>query len=244
LERGHLVRIWVADILVRLKANKRIASKKEAKIYMELTFRECTLIKLEKLFNLVALDDCPALQEWLAGEADISEWEHQNLLFFRRILNHNVHSWNEIELIQHFIGPIFTLVDFSGKQFNYFAEREFRGQIGEVTLYGNPDGMIASGTREPEKPYFCFQEYKRHLDPKGDPAGQALAAMLAAQELNEHQYPVYGCYVVGDVWRFMLLQEREYCLSAAYSATGDGLFDIFRILKIVKQFVIKVTETK
>ena len=210
---------------------------------MELKFSECSLLKLEKLFGLDALDDCPDLQAWLAGEADISAWERESLEFFRQILRHNVHSWNESELIQNFIGPVFTLVNFSAKHFNYFAERELRGVVGEVTLFGNPDGIIASGFREPETPYFCFQEYKKHLDPKGDPAGQALAAMLVAQELNEHRRPVYGCYVVGDIWRFMLLQERAYGLSAAYSATGDGLFEIFRILKVLKRVVSQLTET-
>ena len=210
---------------------------------MELKFSECSLISLEKRFGLEALDECPALQAWLAEKTDISAWEHTNLEYFRQLLRHNTHSWNEIELIQNFIGPIFALVNFSGKHCNYFAERELRGAVGEVMMYGNPDGMIASGSREPETPYFCFQEYKKHLDPKGDPAGQALAAMLVAQELNEHRRPVYGCYVVGDIWRFMLLQERAYGLSDAYSATGgDGVFEIFRILKTLKGVVLQLTE--
>jgi hypothetical protein len=109
---------------------------------------------------------------------------------------------------------------------------------------GEPDGMIASGFREPETSFFCFQEYKKHLDPQGDPAGQALAAMIVAQELNEHRYPIYGCSVVGDMWRFMLLQERTYCLSNSYSATGDiGVFEIFRVLKVLKGLVKQLTES-
>ena len=138
---------------------------------MELKFSECSLISLEKLFGLEALDECPALQAWLTEKAEISDWERSSLAYFQKILQHNVLSWNEIELIQNFIGPVFALVNFSGKHCNYFAERELRGTVGEVTLYGNPDGMIASGFREPETPYFCFHEYKKHLDPKGDPAG-------------------------------------------------------------------------
>jgi hypothetical protein len=210
---------------------------------MELQFTECSLISLEKLFGLEALDECPALQAWLTEKADFSEWERKSLEFFRQLLRHNAHSWNEVELMQLFIGPIFALVNFSGKHCNYFAERELRGAVGDVVMYGNPDGMIASGSREPETPYFCLQEYKKHLDPKGDPAGQALATMLVAQELNEHRRPVYGCYVAGDIWRFMLLQERTYGLSDAYSATGgDGVFEIFRILKTLKGVVMQLTE--
>ncbi len=208
----------------------------------ELKFSECTLLKLEKRFGLLMVDKLPALTAWLQQDAPLSEWEQQNLLFFQRILTRNVHSWNEIELIQNFIGPIFALVDFAeSTRFNYFAERDFKGQVDGVTLYGNPDGMIASGFREPETPFFCFQEYKRHLDPKGDPAGQALAAMLVAQELNQAAHPIYGASVVGELWHFMVLQGREYSLSAGHVATNGGLFDIFRILKVVKQYVMEWT---
>lgn len=212
---------------------------------MDLKFSECTLISLEKMFDLTVLDESPILESWLTSKMEFSQWEKESLKFFQKLLRHNVHNWNEIELIQNFIGPIFSLANFSGRTYNYFAEREIRGKVGDVVLYGNPDGMIASGFREPEKPYFCFQEYKKHLDPKGDPAGQTLAAMITAQELNQHQYTVYGCYIVGDVWRFMILEEREYSLSNSYSATADkGIFEIFSILKalknIVKQFANEI----
>jgi hypothetical protein len=70
----------------------------------ELKFSECTLLKLEKRFGLVMVDKLPALTAWLQQPAPLSEWERQSLLFFQRALIHNVHSWNEIELIQNFIG--------------------------------------------------------------------------------------------------------------------------------------------
>jgi len=208
----------------------------------ELKFSECTLLKLEKLFGITLVDKPPVLTTWLRQRAPLSKWERQSLIFFQNILIHNVHSWNEIELIQNFIGPVFALADFaSSKKFNYFAERDLIGQVDGITLYGNPDGMIASGFREPETPFFCFQEYKRHLDPKGDPAGQALAAMLVAQELNQAAHPIYGASVIGEIWQFMTLQGREYSLSTSYVATNGGLFDIFRILKVVKQYVMEWT---
>jgi hypothetical protein len=94
--------------------------------------------------------------------------------------------------------------------------------------------MVASGWRAPEIPYFCLQEYKKEKDPNGDPAGQCLAAMLVAQELNQHQHPVYGCYVLGRNWFFMLLKEKEYAISNAYPSTLEEVFDIFRILKALK----------
>jgi hypothetical protein len=74
-----------------------------------------------------------------------------------------------------------------------------------VLLFGKPDEMIASGYREPEAPFFCFQEYKRETDPNGDPIGQLLAAMLVGQALNPPKQPMYGCYVIGCDWYFVTL---------------------------------------
>ena len=45
----------------------------------------------------------------------------------------------------------------------------------------------------------------QQFDPNGDPAGQTLAAMLVAQVLNQHQQTIYGAYVVGSDWNFMVL---------------------------------------
>lgn len=207
-----------------------------------LTFKECTLAKLDKTFGLKQIRDCPRLEAWLTQEADISEFERQVLQRFKEVLILNVHDWNEVELLQHFIGPVFTLVNFTTDKFNIFSERPFSGTVEGIELTGRPDGLIAKGTREPETPYFCFQEYKRHKDPEGDPAAQALAAMLVAQEINEHQHPIYGAHVIGQSWYFQLLQGKEYCISLPYIATRDDLFDIFRILKVLKQIVMRLME--
>ena len=102
--------------------------------------------------------------------------------------------------------------------------------------------MIATGDREPEAPFFAFTAYKRQLDPIGDPAGQTLAAMLVAQVLNQHQQAIYGAYVVGSDWRFMVLEGQHYTISRDYAALTDELFAIFRSLKALKAIVIQQTE--
>jgi len=170
---------------------------------MQLNFRDCTLAKLDALFGLEEVEELPALTEWLTNETQISDIEHHVLENLRRKLNNYVNDWNEDELTIEFIGPLLSLVDFSEKGFHFFAQRPFEGKIGDVELNGRPDGMIASGRRLPNKPYFCFQEYKREIDPNGEPAGQVLAAMLVAQELNEYEHPIYGCYVKGRLWVFL-----------------------------------------
>lgn len=211
---------------------------------LEKPLESCTLKYLDKTFKTREVINLPSLDAWLAqtataGEsADASDFEQQALLRSQKTLAFNVHDWNEHELDSHFIGPLFALVDFSTPYFNHFAQRTIEATVDGVLLYGRPDGMVASGRREPEQPYFAFQEYKRNLDPDGDPAGQCLAAMLVGQTLSTTpDQPVYGCFVVGSVWRFLTLESNQYAISPDYSALTDDLFAIFRILKALKTIV-------
>lgn len=207
-----------------------------------LNFKDCTLHSLEKTFGVQQIYAMPALDDWLKGQAEISDNERQVLSFFRTHLIESGYDWNETELAYNFIGPLMGLADFVTKRFNFFAERPFGGIVEGIEMAGKPDGIIASGFREPEHPFFCFQEYKKQKDPEGDPAGQALAAMLVAQELNERRHPVYGAYIIGADWCFMALQGKQYAISTAYVATRDDVFDIFRILKVLKQIILSLLE--
>ncbi|MEN0051737.1 MAG: hypothetical protein AAF806_32025, partial [Bacteroidota bacterium] len=145
--------------------------------------------------------------------------------------------WNEQELSLNFIGPVFAMVRFSSKKFNFFAQRSLNAVVNDIELFGKTDGLIASGYRKPNLPFFSFHEFKKELDSTGDPAGQNLAAMLVGQSLNENHIPIYGCFVNGHSWYFMALKDKEYAISRGYSATSDEILDIFRILKGLKQLV-------
>ncbi|OQY44179.1 MAG: hypothetical protein B6242_13260 [Anaerolineaceae bacterium 4572_78] len=202
-----------------------------------LNFRDCTLAQLDELFELNHKAKEQTLIGWLNCTAEITDFERQSLLLFQDLLKKNVHDWNEFDLIQNFIGPVFVLVSFSTDKFNLFAERTFSGIVDGVKMMGKPDNMIASGFRKPKKPYFCFQEYKKETAPDKDPAGQVLAAMLVAQEINEYKHPVYGCYVQGRNWFFITLQNKTYSISDGHIATRDDIFDIFRVLKMLKQII-------
>ncbi len=209
-------------------------------------FRQCTATLLDRLFGLRQTFSSPILDSWLNAEIALSEQEKVILANYQDLLILNRDAWNEQELALHFIGPILGLVHFTDPyRFNLFAERRIsaivNGNAGEVELGGEPDGIIATGYREPEIPFFAFTEYKRQLDPEGDPAGQTLAAMLVAQTLNKEHQPIYGAYVVGSDWRFMVLADQQYIISRDYSAVSTELFDILRILKALKQIVVALT---
>jgi hypothetical protein len=173
----------------------------------------------------------------LADIYEPSEWERAYLLRLRETLRLGVDSWNEVELENKFISPLIVFVEFDNEQFAYFLERELRGVVGEYEIVGRVDGMIASGYRNPRRPFFCLSEYKKQLDPTGDPAAQALVAMLVAQQLNGDNMPLYGTYIIGREWFFMVLEDQRYCISNNYSATKDEIFDIFRILQGLKRII-------
>jgi len=213
------------------------------------TFQKCTLKKLDRWFGLNRTFASQTLDQWLQTEVDLSELDRSMLQHLQGMLLKNAEAWNEQELALSCIGPLFSLVDFNAVyRFNLFSQRSIEavltGVHNDIKLSGEPDGIVATGYWEPEIPMFAFSEYKRLLDPNGDPVGQCLAAMLVGQELNEKPQPLYGCYVVGNSWRFLVLEEKGYTISQDYLATKDDIFDILRILKALKQIIMEMTANK
>lgn len=200
-------------------------------------FRNWNLAKLNKRFHLERQMQMSLLDEWLKAVYDISETDNYFLHRIQENLSENLFNWNEQELSTGFIGPMLAWVKFTDKHSNLFEERPFSGIVDGEELSGEPDAMIAWGRDEPEKPFFCFKEYKKEIDPSGDPVGQCLAAMLAAQAVNEHRYPVYGIYVAGQNWHFMVLKDRQYAVSPPYSATTEKIQEIYQKLLWLKDTI-------
>lgn len=206
-------------------------------------FRDCTMKLLDDLFGLRRTFSSQVLDDWLIKEVPLTEQEQEMLRVFQKLLILNRDSWNEYELAMNFIGPILALANFTELyRFNLFSQRSIGAKIStvdgrEVELSGEPDGIIATGYYEPEIPMFAFSEYKRLLEPKGDPAGQTLAPMLVGQTFDTSPKPFYGCYVIGHDWYFLVLEGKHYTISQNYSASTASVFDIFRILKALKQII-------
>lgn len=210
----------------------------------KLLLGDCTLTILDERFGLRRLMRCPLLDTWLTArkKMKLSAFERHKIQDLQDLLAVNFEGWNEQELALHFIGPIFSSVNFTEMyRFNLFSQRFVTATIGNYLVTGKPDGFIASGFREPRKPYFAFNEYKPEVDPDGDPAGQALGAMLVGQTLNDNEAPIYGCYIIGSNWRFMLLIGKNYCVSEPFSALTDDVFDIVKVLKVLKVNLLQMT---
>ena len=206
----------------------------------KVNFRDWTLDKIDEAFGTVQIVNHPTLTEWLTFDYAVSEYQQHFLMDLQEALLIGVDDWNEVELENKFISPLIVLAKFDNRKMSYFMERELSVVLNEYELSGKVDGMIASGFRSPKKPYFCMNEYKRESDPTGDPRGQALIAMLAAQQLNDEQNIVFGCYIVGKSWRFMVLEKKEYAISKSFSADDYEILDIFRIMKGLREQIDKI----
>ena len=201
---------------------------------MELTqsnFRDWTLERLDEVFGLKQVFQTTLLDELLSYSIEISDYEEQYIKSLQAHFLLRGDDWNEVELENKFIS---TLIVFSSKpseRYSYFLERDLSVEVDNYILSDWVDGMIASGFRSPKKPYFCLNEYKKGTDPNGDPRGQALISMLVSQKLNDSKFPIYGCYVIGRNWYFMVLSGKSYAISNDFSCVNDEVFDIFKILK-------------
>jgi hypothetical protein len=203
-------------------------------------FKDCSKEYLEKQFKLIQVRKHILIDDWFDTSKLLTndDFEISALTRLQDILIENVETWNEIELTEYFIGPVFSLVNFNTRGIKIFSWREVKTVVEGIELYGEPDAIIAKGKYTPEIPYFCFNEYKRQEENRGDAAGQCLAPMLVAQELNGHTLPLYGIYVVGKIWNFMVLNGKEYCISKSFAADDEEIFDIFRMLKALKEIIL------
>ena len=207
------------------------------------TFRQCTLGLLEKSFDLEQVESLLSLTDWLEMSVPITDFERQLIDYYQDTMRFNLQGWNEQELALNFIGPFMGILKFKSKKYNLFSERSLEETIKDVTgedvfLTGKPDGIIASGFRNPETPFFSFHEHKPEAESSGDPAGQVLAAMLVGQAKNQDKTkPMFGCYIIGQNWYFLILEGKQYAIATPFAATGKEIMAIFRILKSLKTII-------
>ncbi|CAK0763500.1 conserved hypothetical protein [Gammaproteobacteria bacterium] len=205
------------------------------------SFKEWTLTTLDKAFALQQIWQCPLMDCWeqnaLAG--NIADSDKNILIKLQKSLVRGGRAWNETELENKFISPVIMTADIDDEQIGYFLERNLTHIIGDYELSGTVDGMIATGFRDPDVPLFCLHECKRSIENQGSPDAQVLAAMLVAREKNNNEIPIYGLFVVGLIWNFVVLNNHHYCISKSYNADDEEIMVIFNMLKTLKQIIRK-----
>ena len=208
-------------------------------------FRQCSFELLEQTFGIEQTGQSLTLSDWIkkAKKTTVSKDEQRMIEHFQSLLSRNLLGWNEQELALNFIGPILSLVLFSTKKYNLFAERPLDAMLKDVNgedvlLAGKPDSIVASGFRSPQVPFFSFHEHKPEVDNSGDPVGQVLSAMMVGQAKNGNmEEPIFGCYVIGQNWYFLVLDNKNYTIATPFATTNKEIFDVFKMLKAMKMMI-------
>lgn len=148
---------------------------------------------------------------------------------------------NEEELKIRLIAPLFQIANIDDDtRVRVFYGRPLSADVNGYSLSVVCDCMVAASTifRTPTHPYFFLQEFKKAKGEKRDPEAQMLVAMLAAQEANQDNAPVYGGFLIGSVWRLATLVGSDYCTSRQYFASQqDDLLALVFALRHLKSLI-------
>ena len=179
--------------------------------------------------------------------------ESNSLVFPTQLTNYNleilqeivdsakdeIDSWTEQELIIKHLSAILKIANLKGENYNTFAGRPIGADVEGVELSGYVDFLVASGRYEPVRPYFFVHEFKKSINHSGDPFAQLIGELLVAKELNQdNNSPVYGLVVIGRLWYFVILNQKEFTrLQPLNSTDMDDLQIIFDKLAGIKQYI-------
>ena len=208
------------------------------------SFSSWTQEEVEEEFGLHLQYDIPLLEDWLAMEMELSREDEISLQELSQKLRTWIYRWNEEELKISFVAFLLDMVDFNKENYRSFMERELSVKYTQdKKLSGKIDFCVATGSQTPKQPFFFINEYKREQHSSNDPLGQLLAELVAAQFMNEQEQPLYGAYIVGRHWHFVVLTGKVYSVSLAYDATKNEIFDVYRILWNAKMIIDKTIQS-
>ncbi len=193
-------------------------------------------------FGVEVVDQNDALDFWLDYKLELSQ-EQASLLESCRInFIKQGDEWNEEELKLKFLGFLFYIAEVElDKKIQTFFERPMSSEINNISISVITDCMIATpkGKGVPKAPYFFLQEFKKQKGDKHDPEGQMFAAMLVAQQFNNDHLPIYGAWLVGNQWRFTVLDEKKYAFSRYYDASdNEDLYKIVGAIRHLKSLIL------
>ena len=205
-------------------------------------FKFWTRQEVNLTFGLTQIhDEFELLNNWLATEYAITEEEDNIINTLAKKLKLRVNDWNEEELKMWFISPLLRVIDYEVNSFTPFVDRALSLKLNDETISGKVDLFVARGYEQPLQPYFFLQEYKPERKGNNDPISQLLIAMVAAQYANHEKFPLYGCYVIGQNWYFIVLDDKTYAITSSVSATSyKNLRNIVNALFFVKEQLKKV----
>jgi hypothetical protein len=186
------------------------------------------------LENYLFLDDLMDVSKETITTEEVRLLEKLRIPLLKNFL-----SWNEETLKMKFISLLLHQVQYDNDDIQVLYDAEIKGKVDSISLKAIADFTVARTVEDVvQTPYFYFHEYKRKKNNADDPIAQVLIPSLIAQSQNNDNQPILGCYVIGELWYFMVLHGKEYAIGKGLDATDiDGLSHIFLILKKIKTII-------
>jgi hypothetical protein len=202
--------------------------------------------EVEDTFGLTRFhENFAILDNWLNATYKQTKSEEEISKLLRHQITRNADTWNEDELKFFFIGPLVAMVGYDIENYKGFTQRPMSAKFESLGIEatGRVEFLLARGRQNPKQPYFCLHEYKQENRSDNDPLGQLLVSMVVAQTKNESNIPIYGSYVSGRNWFFVVLFEKEYSVSRAFDSTQEHDFlQIFNCLADLKVIIPKLMQ--
>ncbi len=198
-----------------------------------INFSFASLRKLMEVVKIKKIKNHSKFDEWFSYNYKINEDESE---FLEKLVNRHeldLSSYSEQKLTIRFIAPILNRIDFHFDDVKDWYSSEISCKLNGFLLKGKPYLIVAKGIDFPEKPYFFLQEYKKSVNPYGNPEYQVLAEMLAAITLNKSN-KIYGSFVIGQYWKFVILEKLE---NGSYEYFISHSFDALKFSEIKKIYI-------
>lgn len=203
-----------------------------------MAFRDFSTSELNRRFQLNRIKNDPILQRWLTTPVEIDQPTQEKLETLRDEVDTYGLFYNEAMLKWFFLVPLISLINYRTEHYRSFVETPLQGEVEGLKMRGTVDFMVAAGTIDPTAPYFFLHEYKKEKGTPDDVLAQLLSAMLVAQQLNGNGKPVYGCYLIGRLWHFVVLNGKEYSISQGnIASTTQGITEIYTTLVNMKTII-------
>lgn len=211
-----------------------------AKQNKEKQYKEAELAILFGLQRLNGNEKSPLLLEWTQAETSLSVSEQELFEDIYQDATANIAGWQEEDLKMKFISFVLRLGHLkSNNRYTTYFEKTIFATVEGNYLKTKSDFMVAKGVLDiPQIPYFHFQEYKPHINPTGESMAQLIEAFLIAQTQNANGKPLYGCEIMGAIWRFVIMEGKTYYVSESFDCTKrDSLMKIIAMLRKFKDIL-------
>lgn len=194
----------------------------------------CRLFNLKEDLTKGLLTDCEAK----AKQIIITEAEQQTIdsIFYKT--ERYGRGWNKAENMLKCIAPLIELVDFDNVKLGVESvyNRTLKTKYQSLIFQRKIDAMIVSTI-----PHFVLNIFENDEALDNEPTGELLAALLAIQQQGKN--PVYGVYIIRQMWLFVILNNQKYSISKAFITDRKRKLEgIFKMLKAQKEMIFEYSE--